>query len=424
MNNRNFRNFVSVLAVALSLVLGACARHVETPPLDVTFLPQKGDFVSKYGDHLTLNDIADMALHVDYILVGEGHRNVWDHRVQQELLKVLAASDRPPSVGLEMVAVDRQHELDDFCKGQVAVEDLPEELDWKTSWGYPFSLFQPLFTLIRRDSLPVAGLNVPTSVARTVARKGLEGLTEEQRRWLPAEIVPPAKEQLDFLNEVYAGHDSMDADNATARERFQLVQSIWDSKMAEQAVRLRKQYDWPVFVVAGAGHVEYGWGIARRIRRFDPGARILLVMPWRGSDFDADAGDVFFYSPNSYRSKMGAIFTDDGRGGLLVEQVDRASRAAKAGLRPGDVLLEASGVALEHLYDLHRAGFKVHEADKPLVFKVRRGNDVICVDMGKLGVAKPKKAASSAGVSTKEETGMKKMDRKGSSPDAEASGKE
>lgn len=384
------------LLAALILGLGACTKRVEPPRLDVTFLPQKGDFVSKYGDQLGLAEITAMARGADYILVGEGHRNVWDHKVQQTLLAALAATDRPPSVGLEMVPVTKQHELDDFCKGQVEVDDLPEELQWTTTWGYPFSLFRPLFAIIRRDSLPVAGLNVPSSVARKVAREGLGGLGEDERAWLPREIVPPAPEQAALLDEIYARHEGADADNATARERFRLVQSIWDSKMAEEAVRLRKEYDWPVFVVAGTGHVERGWGIARRIRRFDPGARILLVMPWRGGEFDADAGDVFFYSPDSYNSKMGALLTDDGRSGLLVERVTRGSRADKAGLRPGDVLLEASGVVLDHLYDLHRAGFKVHEADAPLVFKIRRGNELLAVDVGRLGVAKPKAAESAA----------------------------
>jgi len=145
-------------------------------------------------------------------------------------------------------------------------------------------------------------------------------------------------------------------------------------------------------VVAGSGHVENGWGIARRIHRFDPGAKVLLILPWRGGAFDGESGDAFFYCPDSYESRMGATLTDTGRGGLLVERVARGSRADKAGLRPGDVLERASGVALDSLFDLHRAGFKVHEADEPLVFTVRRGCDTLTVDVGKLGVPKAKSA--------------------------------
>jgi hypothetical protein len=154
--------------------------------------------------------------------------------------------------------------------------------------------------------------------------------------------------------------------------------------MAEQAVRLRKQYDWPVLVVAGAGHVEYGWGIAKRIRWFDPAARILTVMPWRGGEFDAEAGDVFFYSPDTYRSRMGMVLSGQADG-ILVESVSRGSRAARAGLRPGDLLTEASGIPLQGLFSLHMAGTKVHDADEPLVFTVLRGGKTFTADLGRLG---------------------------------------
>ena len=390
--SRTLRLGAALVLLALAATLGACVKQVQHPALDVTFLPQKGEFISKYGDQLTLEEITRISADKDYILIGEGHKNVCDHRVQQALLKALVATDRPLSVGLEMVSVDMQPVLDDFAAGRVEVDALEEELQWNAKWGYPFSLFRPLFNTINRNSLPVAGLNVPSSVIKAVSEKGLERLTEEERDSLPGEIVPPAREQLEFLDMIYAQHEGRDADNATARDRFRLVQSIWDSKMAEEAVRLRKRYDWPVLIVAGSGHVENGWGIARRIRRFDPGARILLLMPWRGGEFDRESADAFFYCPDSYDSKMGALLTSTGHGGLLVERVTRGSRAEKAGLRPGDVLLEAAGIPLDQLFDLHMAGAKVHDADAPLVFTVRRGNETFTVDVGKLGARRPKGA--------------------------------
>jgi hypothetical protein len=164
--------------------------------------------------------------------------------------------------------------------------------------------------------------------------------------------------------------------------------------MAEEAVRLRRTYDWPVLLVAGSGHVENGWGIARRIRRFDPGAKILLIVPWRGGEFAADSGEALFYCPDSYVAKMGATLTDTGQGGLLVEAVVRGSRAEKAGLRPGDTLIEASGVTLDHLFALHQAGVMAHEADAPLVFTVRRAGQTFRADVGKLG--SPKGAGGTA----------------------------
>lgn len=404
------RSTVVLMLLAVTLSLGACVKQVVHPPLDVTFLPQKNEFISKYGDRLTLEEIIELSKGKDYILVGEGHKNIYDHKAQQELLSALSATDTPPSVGLEMVAVDMQPVLNDFAKGQVEIDALEEELQWSTKWGYSFSLFRGLFEIANRNSLPVAGLNVPTRITKKITKEGLDALSEDEKAFLPSEIVPPSNAQTAFLDMIYGQHASLGADNATQRERFFLVQSIWDSKMAEEAVRLRKQYDWPVLIIAGGGHVENGWGIARRIRQYDPGAKILSIMPWRGDTFDGDTADAFFYSPETYESRMGATLTATGAGGLLVEGVKRNSRAANAGLRPGDILVEASGISLDYLFSLHMAGSKVHKNDEELVFLVRRGPNTFSANVGKLGSKKPK-AASKGTAKSNEKSDPKSKDK-------------
>jgi len=374
-----------VLLLSLLLALGACMKTVEHPPLEVTFLPDKGSFISKDGDQVSFDEIIMMTMGKDYILVGEGHRNVCDHKIQQRLFSALSASDSPPALGLEMVAVDMQPVLDDFAAKKVKIDDLEAQLQWSTKWGYPFSLFRPIFETASEHDIPVAGLNAPTAITRKVSKEGIESLTEEEKAYLPREIIPPSDEQLEFLDMVFAQHETKDAENTTEKERFRLVQSIWDSKMAEEAVRLHKEQGRPVVIIAGAGHVENGWGIARRLKMFDPEAKILILAPWRGGEYDREAGDVSFYCPDTYESKMGATLTATGFGGLLVEAVKRDSRAAQAGLRPGDVLVEAAGIQLDYLFSLHMAGSKVHDADEELIFTVRRGGETFKANVGKLG---------------------------------------
>ncbi len=379
------RQSTMVLFLAFTLTLGACMKNIQHPPLDVTFLPEKGDFLSKDGIPLSDEEIVAMAKDKDYILIGEGHNNLVDHAIQQHIVSLLAASETPFSIGLEMVAVDMQPVLDDFSHGQIDVDSLEDALDWGKRWGYPYSLFKGFFTIAQRDNFPVAGLNTPTRITKKISREGLDSLTEKERVFLPREIVPPAEAQIAMLDMVMNQHRGKSADNSQQRKNFHLIQSIWDSKMAEEAVRLRKQFDRPVLVVAGSGHIEKRWGIARRIARFDPGARMLTVVPWRGGKFNVEDGDIFFYSPNIHKSRLGATLVATGTDGLLVEAVERGSRADKAGLRPGDLILEASGVKLEHLFSLHMAGSKVHETGEELVFLVRRGQETYKANIGVLG---------------------------------------
>jgi uncharacterized iron-regulated protein len=367
---------------------------------------------------LSLAGFTALAAKADYILIGEGHTSPCDHAVQAELLAALAKAGRSPLLGLEMAAEDRQGALDRFNAGAVAVKDLAKALAWADAWGYPFALYAPIFQVAQDQGLPVYGLNVPPKVVRAFSRKGPEGLTASERRFLPARILLPSEEQKRELAEFFAMHHDMAAPKAAANatqpepgeprgkrparpqhtlDHFLLVQSLWDTKMAERAVAVRRgaptlsgNVARPVVILAGAGHVENGWGIARRLKILDPQARVLSVTPWRGGEApEPKTADVFFACPEAHASRMG--FTVERQSGpngpgseeALLREVIPGSRADKAGLKAGDVILSVGGEKVTSLDVLHTAGVKAVRGGHDLVLEVRRAGAVLTVSIPK-----------------------------------------
>lgn len=387
------------LGALFLVLLAACARPAPVnEKMPVSFLPATGEFLSAKGDPVTPEAFRTRAAKAAYVLIGESHGAPCDHEAERRILTLLAHNPEPPAVGLEMTPRSHSQVLADFTAGKIAPEDLEARLDWKNTWGHPFARYLPVFLAIRDWKLPVAGLNVPPGVIRRLSAAALDNataadpvaaLSPEDRAWLPKRIIEPAPEQLAFLNEVMGQHPKgRDVNDQRQVARFRLIQSVWDSAMAEAAVDLRRATGRQVAVLAGTAHVEGGLGIARRLRVLDPGAEILLVSPWRGDDLDPADADLRVYCPESFESRMGMTlekrpFGDEWQ--VVVTAVRRESKADLAGLRPGDIVERAGGYRMTSLNALHLAGSDAFRDKANLVLDISRGRQCFRVDLGPLG---------------------------------------
>ncbi len=453
------RLFISIFL----LLLTACADATQPAPDYATVRPLEfgGQLMLPGGEMLNGRDFIYFFQKADYILLGESHTNMTDHMSQAAILEKLAKQRLRPVLALEMLDVEAQPVLDRFNAGGMSLDELEQALEWQKNVGYAFDLYRPVLETAVRCKIPLYALNIPRRVVRDARLKGLEGVAEADRKYIPAAYMPASEAQQIKLRQFFRQHmaqagqmpvapaaqpadhkqiesnasatervESKAAESkivpaksvpakavppaakngtarqvATARKRlppeqtspapkngapqaassnndvrhleqqqiingFVRAQSLWDSAMATRAMELHKALQRPVVIIAGTGHVEYGWGIALRLRAQEPEARVICVMPWRApmetvfaanetspllapeQHTDAiptpDLGDAYYYSSAAPIGKSGlgmvtwAAPSDKGAA-VAVLAVDADSAAQKAGILPGDIILKIGG---------------------------------------------------------------------------------
>lgn len=381
--------------------LGGCARR-SAPPVAPVVSPEA--LLDASGKPVSPPAFAAGPARADYLLIGEEHPNPCDHLAQAGLVRRLAAAGARPAIGLEMTPADFQPVLDAFNAGKLAVADLPRALAWKTTWGYDFGLYAPIFETARQFGLPVFALNAPTGLARKVGRQGLDTLPPSERATLPGTILPPSPEQVDELRELFAQHAAMlekASPKPTGRDRFAdflAVQSLWDTQMAERALLARALYNRPVVVIAGGGHVERGFGIGRRLAVLDPKARVVTIMPWRGGELpDPALAGLFYACPAIQKSRLGMTLSHEApapgkpAAPLLVTAVVPGSPAAQAGLLAGDAVTAAGSHEAKSLATLHTAAIEAAQANTPLTLTISRAGETLSVAIPLAAPESPKK---------------------------------
>jgi uncharacterized iron-regulated protein len=380
--------------------------------------PAPGSFFTAEGRPSSAEGLAAKASHARYILIGEGHTSPCDHLAQAAALAALVKVGIRPAVGLEMVPVDRQPALDAFNAGKISVADLEKAVDWHKVWGFDYAMYAPIFTAAKQLGLPLYALNAPRELIRDAAEKGLDNLDPQQRALLPARIIPPPADQERMLGEEFEAHKAMgerakdqppgqtgpgaqpDAAAPAAPEptpgehpamakasfeRFLFVQSLWDTQMAQRALAVFQATGRPVVVLAGSGHVEFGYGIAHRLAELDPDAKVVSVLAWRGG-FAPEPGqaDAYFFCPEPHASRLGFV-VEMRDGQAVATAVEPGSKAQRAGILPGDVITRAGDKPVASLTDLHQAAIAALMAGKPLALTVARpGGEVsVSIEIGK-----------------------------------------
>ena len=247
------------------LAVLSCVHFRETVYLDVY-----------RGEPIAFEEMVESLTKARLIYIGEVHTLKRHHRFQLRVIEALYHTNPRLAIGLEMLPFTCQEHLDRWVEGKLNEKEFLKLIDWEGNWNIDFNLYKPIFEFARKKKIRLLALNVPRSLVKTVARKGLAGLTDEEKKLLPP-IIPSSEEHRELLALSLKRHKTLEGD--MQRSIFE-AQDVWDSTMAHYVVEYLKSgegSDKTIVVLAGAGHMTYGYGIPARVAMsFDLPYRIIV----------------------------------------------------------------------------------------------------------------------------------------------------
>ena len=327
---------------------------------------------------------------VRLLLVGESHTDAESHRIELRVLEELVRAGRRVTVGIEMYPYGAQAALDDWSAGRLTEEAFLDASRWYKSWGYHWLYYRDVFVFVRDHRLSLIAINTPREVVSAVRKKGFQGLTAEEAAHVPTDIDSKNADHLRLFKASF-GEGSFHAGMDDAAWQAMLdAQCTWDATMGFHAVQPLRRDDDPrsiVVVFVGAGHVQYGLGIERQVRRaFSGRIASLIPVPVRDSEYgpiesvQASYANFVWGTPPEgdplYPELGVATRARPEEGVLEVLDVEERSPAAAAGLLVGDVLLKFDGAPVPDKESLAKAMAGKRWGDMVIVTVRRNGASV------------------------------------------------
>lgn len=174
----------------------------------------------------------ELATH-DVVCVAEHHDNPHHHWVQlyviQELARRSKISGREFGVGFEMFEAPYQETLSRYAAGKIDTDQLLEETNYETRWGYPFQYYEPQITHAVDQGSALVALNARREQVRDVAHGGFTALSDRELRVLGGYDLDNAEHRRQF-DHLMQGHPK-----TGSLDQMYAAQVLWDESMAQNA---------------------------------------------------------------------------------------------------------------------------------------------------------------------------------------------
>ncbi len=277
------RPILSCAALALLAAAPACAPSLVRP---APLLPRSAWVSPRYREHPLVGRIWDERQHrwigeraldaalrqADFVLLGETHDNLDDHRLEARLVRSVAAGARRPALAFEMLSSDQQAEVDAALARHPGDPDaIAAAVDWERSGWPPFQEYRPVFAAGLAAHLPIVAADLSDAQALAVMHFGRAALSQATAKLLGP--LPP-KEERAWMKEMFRDH--CEALPRALLEPMVLAQRARNAQLASRLVAAGKD---GAILVTGSGHARTDRGVPAILARLAPGKSVVAVGP-------------------------------------------------------------------------------------------------------------------------------------------------
>ena len=257
----------------------------------------------------SISQIMPKLAQANVVYLGETHDSLEDHKNQLKIIQELYQTNPKIAIALEMFQRQSQGIVNQYLVGKLTEEELLEKSEYKKRWGFPWENYAPIFRFAKEKKLPILALNTPSEITRKVAREGKMSRAPSERQLIPpfSEIRTDNEEYRQRLLAAFQQHQAASHGSSADFERFFLAQVLWDETMAEGIANfVTANRDYQVVVLAGVGHIIYGYGIPSRVARRLKGKliqRSVLLSPPDEEGASKDKAIADFILSNSTKAE-------------------------------------------------------------------------------------------------------------------------
>ncbi len=357
------------------------------------------------GTTLSKEELFSYISNSNIVYVGESHKSVNHHRIQLDIIKALYAEfPETLSVGMEMFKTSSQDELYEWLNGYLDEKAFFKL--WMNNWGVNYEYYREILEYIKENSIPLIALNAPPESIKALAHETIG--TDDAPDLLDVEL--PTIDTTDPYHRAMTQAVFSDPNHANSNfDSFYNIQLLWEETMAQTIAKYlmsKDGLDKRMVVLSGGGHINYGFGIPKRLfrRLSEPYTTILPVSTdllrddeaakaalEKGAQFlDVELPNVplhiadfvwatTFETISSEPPKLGVYLVEEAEQ-VAITIVSEGTSAQQYGLMEGDVITRLDEDVIGDILDIKYFLQSKQYGDR-IVVSVIRGGQTLNIKM-------------------------------------------